>query len=133
MLSLFLLLDGAIVRETLIIEQWIADFLRPTQDASGTRQAARKVPFEIPESQRSVKFMINGSYPAPTLRAFENDTLEITVVNRLRSEATTIHWCTASLHASSASVRQPTGVAESRIAGTGSTPSSSPTWTERGA
>ena len=52
--------------------------------------AARKEPFKIAESQRGVKYMINGSYPGPEIRAFENDTLELTIVNNLFSEATTI-------------------------------------------
>ena len=41
---------------------------------------------------RGVKYMINGSYPGPTIRANEHDMLELTIVNKLFSEATTIHW-----------------------------------------
>ena len=35
---------------------------------------------------------INGSIPAPTIRVNEGDRLRITVVNRMRSEGTSIHW-----------------------------------------
>eukprot|EP00316_Scyphosphaera_apsteinii_P023189 CAMPEP_0119316454 /NCGR_PEP_ID=MMETSP1333-20130426/39666_1 /TAXON_ID=418940 /ORGANISM="Scyphosphaera apsteinii, Strain RCC1455" /LENGTH=617 /DNA_ID=CAMNT_0007322101 /DNA_START=101 /DNA_END=1954 /DNA_ORIENTATION=- len=89
-------MHGAIVRETLVIEEWVVDFLRPTANVAGIlpwqKQAARQEPFAIADAQRSTKYMINGSYPGPALHAFENDTLEVTVVNRLFSEATTIHW-----------------------------------------
>lgn len=82
-----------IVRETLVIEEWIADFLHPTaNDALPTGWYDRKEPFKIAEGRRAVKYLINGSYPGPTIRANENDMLEITVVNKLFSEATTIHW-----------------------------------------
>ena len=87
---------AAIVRETLVIEEWVVDFLRPTLDVKGffpwETDATRLKPFKITESQRGVKYMINGSYPGPTIRAFENDMLELTIVNNLFSEATTIHW-----------------------------------------
>lgn len=95
-LSLSITANAAIVRETLVIEEWIVDFLRPTVDIHGfwpwDTAATRKEPFKTAESQRGVKYMINGSYPGPTIRANENDQLEITVVNKLFSEATTIHW-----------------------------------------
>ena len=72
----------------------VVDYLRPTLDVKGffpwETDAARKEPFKIAESQRGVKYMINGSYPGPEIRAFENDTLELTIVNNLFSEATTI-------------------------------------------
>ena len=61
----------------------VADYLRPTVDLKGfwpwETEATRKVPFKIDEAQRAVKYMINGSYPGPTLRANEDDMLEITV------------------------------------------------------
>ena len=74
---------GRVVRQTLVIEEWIVDYLRPT---------VREVPVDIDESRRAVKFLINGSYPGPAIHANEDDMLEITVVNKLFSEATTIHW-----------------------------------------
>ena len=43
----------------------------------------RKEPFKIPENMRGVKYMINGSYPGPTIRANEHDMLELTIVNKL--------------------------------------------------
>lgn len=81
-------------RETLVIEEWVVDYLRPTADASSPfrRAAARRVPFKIPEGERGVKYLINGTYPGPTIHANEHDMLEITVINKLFSEATTIHW-----------------------------------------
>eukprot|EP01063_Lacrimia_lanifica_P020311 TRINITY_DN27644_c0_g1_i1.p1 TRINITY_DN27644_c0_g1~~TRINITY_DN27644_c0_g1_i1.p1 ORF type:complete len:632 (+),score=246.35 TRINITY_DN27644_c0_g1_i1:54-1949(+) len=88
--------DAAVVRYTLVVEEWVADYLRPTADMHGhwpwQNKAARKTPFNIDDKQQAVKYMINGSYPAPTLTAHEHDMLEITVVNNLFSEATTIHW-----------------------------------------
>ena len=91
--------SGKVIKETLILEEYVVDFLRPTvdrQDSAGIipfrHPAARQKPFDIPDAQRSVKYLINGSYPGPTLRAMENDTFEITLVNNLFSEATTIHW-----------------------------------------
>ena len=87
---------GAVVRQTLVLEDWVVDFLRPTADMHGRwpweTKAERQTPFNIADSLRSSKFLINGSYPGPTIRAQENDTMEITVVNNLNSEATTIHW-----------------------------------------
>ena len=56
-----------VVRETLVIEEWVVDYLRPTADLKGywpwQTEAERKEPFKIEESQRGVKYMINGSYP----------------------------------------------------------------------
>jgi FtsP/CotA-like multicopper oxidase with cupredoxin domain len=88
--------DAAVVKYTLVVEEWVVDFLRPTADMSGrwpeARAANRKQPFYIKDDHLAVKYMINGSYPAPTLTANEHDMLEITVMNNLLSEATTIHW-----------------------------------------
>lgn len=44
------------------------------------------------DAVRSAKYLVNGTYPGPTIRCAENDTLEILVINELFSEATTIHW-----------------------------------------
>jgi len=88
--------NSALVKKTFVIEEWVVDYLRPTVDMKGfwpwETESTRIKPFKIAESERGVKYMINGEYPGPTLRAFENDTFEITVVNQLFSEATTIHW-----------------------------------------
>ena len=99
LLLLPLISHGKVVKETLVLEEWVVDYLRPTVDRQDSASilpfqhpAARKSPFDIPDAQRSVKYLVNGSYPGPTLRAMENDTFEITVVNNLFSEATTIHW-----------------------------------------
>ena len=52
-----------VVRETLVIEEWVADFLRPTADVHRplSSRSARKEPFDIPERQRGVKYLINGN------------------------------------------------------------------------
>lgn len=88
--------EAAVIRETLVIQEWVVDFLRPTADIEGRwpweKDAERKSPFDLPDAQRSAKYLVNGSYPGPTIRAFENDTLELTVINELFSESTTIHW-----------------------------------------
>lgn len=87
---------AAIIEETLIIEEWVVDYLRPTADMTGfwpwETSAARETPFKIEDALRATKYMINGSYPGPEIRCSENDTMHITVVNKLFSEATTIHW-----------------------------------------
>jgi FtsP/CotA-like multicopper oxidase with cupredoxin domain len=79
-----------------VIQEWVVDFLRPTVDIDGRwpweKAAERKSPFKLPDAVRSAKYLVNGTYPGPTLRCAENDTLEITVINDLFSEATTIHW-----------------------------------------
>lgn len=46
----------------------------------------------IPHCRGPARSEVHGSYPGPTIRANENDMLEITVVNKLFSEATTMHW-----------------------------------------
>ena len=88
--------DAAVVKETLVIEEWVVDYLRPTADLQGgwpwQTDATIKTPFEVNDALRATKYMINGSYPAPTIWAAENDTMEITIVNNMFSEATTIHW-----------------------------------------
>ena len=87
---------AAVVKETLVIEEWVVDFLRPTADIHGRwpweNKAERQNPFQMDDSLKSNKYLINGSYPGPTIRAYENDTMEITVINKMFSEATTIHW-----------------------------------------
>ena len=45
------LASSNIVRETLVIEEWVVDFLQPTANT-------RKEPFKIPEGRRGVKYMI---------------------------------------------------------------------------
>ena len=93
MLSLLQLVVSNVIRETLVIEEWVTDYLRPTADLRRPLWGPERLePFKIPEVQRSVKYLVNGSYPGPTILANEHDTLEITIVNKLFSEATTIHW-----------------------------------------
>ncbi len=98
MRSLLLLVaaDAAVVRETLVIQEWVVDYLRPTVDIEGRwpwdTAAERESPFEIADAQRALKYLVNGTYPGPTIRCAENDTVELLVVNELFSEATTIHW-----------------------------------------
>ena len=81
---------------TLVIQEWVVDFLRPTVDISGRwpweREADRKSPYKMEDAVRSAKYLVNGTYPGPTIKCAENDTLEILVINELFSEATTIHW-----------------------------------------
>jgi FtsP/CotA-like multicopper oxidase with cupredoxin domain len=36
--------------------------------------------------------LVNGLYPGPTIECFENDTIQVTVLNNLLSHATSIHW-----------------------------------------
>ena len=74
-----------------MIEEWVVDFLRPTLNGPWPK-VSRQEPSKIHDAQRGVKYLINGSYPGPTLHANENDMMHITVVNNLFSEATTIHW-----------------------------------------
>ena len=49
-------------------------------------------PFHIPDENRKGAILVNGVYPGPAVECYVNDTVEITVVNNLLSEATSIHW-----------------------------------------
>jgi FtsP/CotA-like multicopper oxidase with cupredoxin domain len=98
--ALFLLLvKSDLVKYTFVIEEWVVDFMRPTISGlndSGIlpwqHPASRQQPFHIPEEQRKHALLINGMYPGPLIDVYENDTVEVTVINKMMSEATTIHW-----------------------------------------
>jgi FtsP/CotA-like multicopper oxidase with cupredoxin domain len=75
-----------------VVEEWVVDFLRPTIALPKQRKAARQTPFEIPDQNRKSAILVNGQYPGPTVEVYENDTVSINVVNRMISEATSIHW-----------------------------------------
>ena len=74
-----------------VVEEWVVDFLRPTV-ALPKRKAERQTPFSIPDENRKSAILVNGKYPGETIEVFENDTVSINVVNRMISEATSIHW-----------------------------------------
>jgi L-ascorbate oxidase len=89
-LSLWDLAQCALVKHTFVVEEWVVDFMRPTvPDVWG---ASRKSPFKIPEEQRKNALLVNGMYPGPTVECFEDDVVEINVINKLMSEEVTIHW-----------------------------------------
>jgi len=80
-----------------VAEDWVVDFLRPTIELDGgffpwQKQASRKTPFNIPDAQRKAALLINGSYPGPTLEVMEGEEVVITLVNRMHSDAVSIHW-----------------------------------------
>jgi FtsP/CotA-like multicopper oxidase with cupredoxin domain len=75
-----------------VVEEWVVDFLRPTIALPKQRKAARQTPFAIPDENRKSAILVNGQYPGPAVEVFENDTVSINVVNRMISEATSIHW-----------------------------------------
>eukprot|EP01065_Artemidia_motanka_P035702 TRINITY_DN43592_c0_g1_i1.p1 TRINITY_DN43592_c0_g1~~TRINITY_DN43592_c0_g1_i1.p1 ORF type:complete len:853 (+),score=299.24 TRINITY_DN43592_c0_g1_i1:76-2634(+) len=70
---------------TLVVEDWVVDFLRPTA-------GARQQPWQLNELVRKAAILVNGSYPAPTLEACVNDTFEITVINDMKSHDAIVHW-----------------------------------------
>lgn len=88
--------SAALVQHVWTIEEWVVDYMRPTIDVEGywpwQKSAARKSPFDMPESQRKNAYLVNGQYPGPTLEAFEGDQIEITIQNLMLSEAISIHW-----------------------------------------
>jgi hypothetical protein len=45
-----------------------------------------------PDGVQRLVMAINGTYPGPTLRANWGDTLQITVVNKLQVNGTSMHW-----------------------------------------
>jgi FtsP/CotA-like multicopper oxidase with cupredoxin domain len=81
-----------------VIEDWVVDFMRPTVHLNKTgglpwaHPEERKQPFHMAEEQRKHALLINGQYPGPLVDVYENDTVEIKVINKMMSEATTIHW-----------------------------------------
>jgi len=79
-----------------VAEDWVVDFLRPTIDIEGfwpwDKAAARQTPFNIPDEQRKAALLINGMYPGPTLDVQEGEEVKITLVNRMHSDAVSIHW-----------------------------------------
>eukprot|EP00466_Bigelowiella_natans_P018286 jgi/Bigna1/78085/fgenesh1_pg.52_\ len=75
---------------TFRVENWVVDFLRPTKSLK--RPADRKTPFEIPDENRKGALLVNGKYPGPLIEVYENDTVEINVINNLISEGVSIHW-----------------------------------------
>ena len=44
------------------------------------------------ESQRKAAQLVNGQYPGPAIEVYENDTVEVVVINDLISDGVTIHW-----------------------------------------
>ena len=79
-----------VVEYTFDVREWVVDFKRPTVELKSP--AERKNPFQVPAEARKGAILINGQYPAPPVEVFLNDTVRITVVNNMISEATSIHW-----------------------------------------
>lgn len=79
------------VQYTFNVEEWVVDFMRPTVGGA-KRNQERVTPFKIPEENRKAAILVNGQYPGATIEVWEDDIVEINVVNKLLSEATTIHW-----------------------------------------
>ena len=79
-----------VVEYTFDVREWVVDFKRPTIELKNP--AERPSPFKIPEESRKGAVLINGQYPAPPIEVFLNDTVRVTVINNMISEATTIHW-----------------------------------------
>jgi len=77
---------AAVVEYTFDVREWVVDFKRPTNTKD------RKSPFKIAEENRKGAILVNGKYPGTTVEAMENDTVRVTVINNMISEATTIHW-----------------------------------------
>ena len=72
------------------IQAWVVDYLRPTIDLPAP--AGRKSPYKMPDEQRSMHYLINGTHPGPEIVVDLNDTVRVTVLNNLISEGVTIHW-----------------------------------------
>lgn len=76
---------SAVVEYTFDVREWVVDFKRPTNPS-------RKTPFNLDEAVRKAAILVNGKYPGPNVEAMLNDTVRVTVINNMISEATTIHW-----------------------------------------
>eukprot|EP00178_Gracilaria_changii_P014574 TRINITY_DN40_c0_g1_i3.p1 TRINITY_DN40_c0_g1~~TRINITY_DN40_c0_g1_i3.p1 ORF type:complete len:481 (-),score=74.82 TRINITY_DN40_c0_g1_i3:1563-3005(-) len=46
----------------------------------------------LPDGRKKLVPVVNNQYPGPALRGKVNDIVQITVINRLPTETTTIHW-----------------------------------------
>jgi len=84
-------------RDVWVLEDWVVDFMRPTKDVYGahyelTNPAKRVSPFNIPDENRKHALLINGQYPGPLLNLTLGEEVEITIVNKLHSDAVSIHW-----------------------------------------
>ena len=44
------------------------------------------------EDVRKHALLINGQYPGPEINVYENDTIVVTLINKMASEAATLHW-----------------------------------------
>ena len=82
--------EAATVKLDFLVEEWVVDFFNPTNYKK--RPNDRKTPFNIAEDKRKGAILVNGQYPGPTVEVFENDWVEINVINGMISESTSIHW-----------------------------------------
>jgi len=82
--------EGATVKLDFLVEEWVVDFFNPTNYKK--RPNDRKTPFNIAEDKRKGAILVNGQYPGPTVEVYENDWVEINVINGMISESTSIHW-----------------------------------------
>ena len=96
LIALAVAANGALVKYTFNVEEWVVDFMRPVQGGVKKDQQ-RQTPFKMPEENRKNAIMVNGQYPGQPIECFEDDIVEVNVVNNLLSEATTIHWHGVSL------------------------------------
>ena len=76
--------SAALVEIEFVVEPWVVNMLRPTL---GERVVPDLIPFEV----RKEVFLVNGQYPGPTIEANENDTIRVTVINKLLGEGTSLH------------------------------------------
>jgi hypothetical protein len=78
------------VNYTFDVRNWVVDYLRPTVDLGG--KAARKAPFDVPTAQKRSALLVNNMYPGPTVEAFEDELVCVTVVNNMLADELAIHW-----------------------------------------
>merc|ERR1719313_594581 len=85
-------------RHEWVLEDVVVNYLDPM----ATMDRGEPVPFEL----RSAGQYVNRKYPGPLLECDEGDDVEVLLINRLRSDATTIHW--HGLHMNDGSMSKPT-------------------------
>jgi FtsP/CotA-like multicopper oxidase with cupredoxin domain len=70
---------------TLELSEWIVDYERPTN-------SPRIAPFKVARSNQFQALLVNNSFPGPALSAFQDDTIEVHVLNNLMKDDITLVW-----------------------------------------
>lgn len=75
-----------VVKYTFDVRDWIVDYNNPQGSLNSV------TPWDMPASVRRAAQLVNGQYPGPLIECNEDDTIEVTLVNNMLTDSTTIHW-----------------------------------------